>query len=128
MFKSALLVAASIVVGAGAVQLLHAAGSPPLYTVAEINVKDRAAYEKELPAVLKVIKDGGGEYLAGGFDKAKLDYGAPAVASRYVIVRYDSADAYNKTWNGGLKKWVDDIAEKNIAGFRLISVEGVEQK
>jgi hypothetical protein len=26
------------------------------------------------------------------------------------------------------KKWVDDIAEKNIAGFRLISVEGVEAK
>jgi hypothetical protein len=50
MFKSALLVAASIVVGAGAVQLLHAAGSPPLFTVAEINVKDRAAYEKDLPS------------------------------------------------------------------------------
>jgi len=128
MFKSALLVAASIVVGAGAVQLLHAAGNPPFYTVAEINVKDRAAYEKELPAVLKVIKEGGGEYLTGGFDKAKLDYGGPPVGNRYVIVRYDNADAYNKTWNGGLKKWVDDIAEKNIAGFRLISVEGAEAK
>jgi hypothetical protein len=43
---------------------------------------------------------------------------------RYVIIRYDSADAYNKTWNGGLKDWVEKHV--NIADFRLIQVEGVE--
>jgi len=73
-----------------------------------------------------MIKDGGGVYLAGGFDKAKMDYGAPPVANRYVIIRYDSADAYNKTWNGGLKDWVEK--HLNIAAFRLIQVEGVEAK
>jgi uncharacterized protein (DUF1330 family) len=118
----------SFALGIGTNSVLHAQAKPPLYTIAEINVKDRSAYEKELPAVLTVIKDGGGVYLAGGFDKAKLDYGSPPVANRYVLIRYDSADAYAKAWNGGIKKWVDDVADKKIADFRLISVEGVEQK
>jgi uncharacterized protein (DUF1330 family) len=126
MLKSALLVTASMVVGAGAVQLLHAAGSSPLYTVAEINVKDRAAYEKDLPDAMKLIKDGAGVYLAGGFEKAKADVGAPP-PNRFVIIRYDGgADAYDKVWNGGLKAWTEKHA--NIADFRIIRVEGVEAK
>ena len=48
----ALLVAAGIVVGAGAIQGLHAATGGGYYTVAEINVKDRATYDKDLSAVL----------------------------------------------------------------------------
>jgi len=79
MLKSALLVAAGIVIGAGAIQGLHAATGGGYYTVAEINVKDRATYDKDLPAVLSTIKDAGGVYLAGGFDKATLEYGSPSV-------------------------------------------------
>ena len=126
MLKSALLLTASIVVGVEAVQLLHAAGSPPLYTVGEINVKDQAAYEKDLPAAQKIIKDGGGVYVAGGFGKAKADVGAPA-PNRYVIIRYDGgAEAYDKVWNGGLKDWTDK--HNHIADFRIIRVESVEAK
>ena len=37
MLKSALMITTSIAVGAGAVQLLHAAGSPPAYFIAIAN-------------------------------------------------------------------------------------------
>ena len=128
MLKSALLVTAGIIVGAGAIHGLHAAGSPPVYSIAEINVKDRAAYEKELPAVLKAIKDGGGVYIAGGFDRATLDYGSPPIGNRVSVIRYESRDAYDKVWNTSVKKWIDDINEKGLAGFRVITVNGVEAK
>jgi hypothetical protein len=53
----------------GAVQLLHAANTPPIYNVAEINVRDKGAYEKALAEALELIKAGGAKYFAGGFDK-----------------------------------------------------------
>ena len=130
MLKSALLVAAGIIVGAGAIQGLHAATGGGYYTVAEINVKDRATYDKDLPAVLSTIKDAGGVYLAGGFDKATLEYGSPSVppvANRYVIIRYDSKDGYEKAWATGIKKFVGE-QEKTGTTFRQVGVEGVEAK
>ena len=45
MLKSALLVTAGIVVGAGAISALHAQSGAPYYLVAAINVKDKTAYE-----------------------------------------------------------------------------------
>ena len=90
-----MIAAASIAFGAGAVQLLHAAhaaGSPPAFIVAEINVKDRAGYDKDfLPEAQKLIKEHGGVYIAGGHDKAKAIEGAPA-QNRVVVFRFDSMD------------------------------------
>ena len=44
MLKSALLVTAGIIVGAGALQALKAAEGPGIYTVYEANIQDEAAY------------------------------------------------------------------------------------
>jgi uncharacterized protein (DUF1330 family) len=125
MLKSALLVTASMVVGAGAVQLLHAADTPLIYNVAEINVRDKAAYEKALPEALELIKAGGAKYLAGGFDKTHTRMGMPA-ANRYIIQVYPNKAALDKTWDSGLGAWVEK--NKNIADFRIIEVEAVEAK
>ena len=35
-------------------------------------------------------------YIAGGFNKAKVDHGGPAVGNRYVIIRYENEAAYDK--------------------------------
>ena len=127
MLKSALLVTASIVVGAGAVQLLHAASSPPIYAVAEINVKDKESYNKILPKALEMIKNGGGTYVAGGYDKTKTIIGTPP-PNRYVLIRYDGgAEAFDKVWSGGLKDWVEKEGSK-YADFRLFNVEAAEMK
>jgi len=72
MLKSALLVTASMIVGAGSVQLLHsvnAATGPSAYVVYEANITDEAAYTKALPDVEKIIKESGGTRIAGGFYK-----------------------------------------------------------
>jgi hypothetical protein len=124
MLKSALLLGAGIIIGAGAIQGLHAATGSAVYSVFEANVKDEAAYAKVLPEVQKFIKENSGVYVAGGFNKAKLSNGKEPVGNRYVILRWDSAEAYEKGQNGGIKAWI----QKNAPDAREVVAEAVEQK
>ena len=117
--------AACLVLGAGGATLYtHAATGPAIYNVYEANVTDEDAYKKALPEVQKIIKENSGVYLAGGFNKAKVDFGKSEIGNRYVIIRYDSEAAYDKFRNGGGKAWI----EKNAPQARSVRVEGVEQK
>jgi uncharacterized protein (DUF1330 family) len=119
------LSATCLVLGAGGATLYtHAATGPEIYNVYEANVTDEAAYKKALPDVQKLIKEHGGVYVAGGFNKAKVDLGEPAVGNRYVIIRYENEATYDKFWNGGGKEWIEKYAPE----ARSIKVEGVEQK
>jgi uncharacterized protein (DUF1330 family) len=119
------IAAACLVLGAGGATLYsHAATGPAVYSVYEASVKDEEAYKKALPDVQKLIKEHGGEYLAGGFNKAKVDHGSPPAGNRYVIIRYENEAAYDKFWNGGGKAWID----KNAPEARNIKVEGIEAK
>jgi uncharacterized protein (DUF1330 family) len=103
---------------------MHAATGPAFYGVYETNVTDEDAYKKALPDAQKIIKDAGGVYIAGGFNKAKVDHGGPAVGNRYVIIRYENEAAYDKFYNSGGKDWID----KNAPQAREIKVEGIEAK
>jgi uncharacterized protein (DUF1330 family) len=86
-----------LVLGAGGATLYtHAATGPAFYAVYEANVTDEDAYKKALPDAQKIIKDAGGVYIAGGFNKAKVDHGSPAVGNRYVLIRYENEAAYDK--------------------------------
>ena len=117
--------AACLVLGAGGATLYtHAAAGPMIYDGYETNVTDEDAYKKALPDVQKMIKEAGGVYIAGGFNKAKLDHGGPPVGNRYVIIRYENEAAYDKFYNSGGKEWID----KNAPQARDIKVEGVEPK
>ena len=56
MLKNALLVTASIIVGAGGVQLLHTQSKAPAYFLGAINVKDQDGYTKTfLPEAQKAM-------------------------------------------------------------------------
>jgi uncharacterized protein (DUF1330 family) len=90
----------------------------------ENRVTDEATYNKLLPEVQKIIKEDGGEYVAGGFNKTKLMHGKQAVGNRFVIIRYPNEAAYMKAQGDGLKAWI----EKNAPEARDILVEGVEMK
>ncbi len=117
--------AACFVVGAGGAALYtHAATGPAVYNVYEANVTDEDAYKKALPEVQKLIKEEGGVYVAGGFNKAKVDHGSPEAGNRVVIIRYPNDAAYEKFMSGGGKAWIDKYAPK----ARSIKVEGVEEK
>jgi uncharacterized protein (DUF1330 family) len=125
MLKNALLVTVGIVIGATAIQLHAAAIEPSVYEVYEANITDEAAYAKALPDIQKIVKEAGGATrIAGGFNKAKLTYGKADVGNRYVIVRWDSLQSYEKAWNGGGKAWI----EKNAPDARQVIVEGIEAK
>jgi hypothetical protein len=67
ILKTSMAVACGLLVGGGAVQLLHAQSKPPAFVVAEIAVKDKQGYEENyLKATTKDISNHGGKYLAGG--------------------------------------------------------------
>jgi uncharacterized protein (DUF1330 family) len=117
--------AACLVFGAGGATLYtHAATGPAVYNVFEANVTDEDAYKKALPEVQKLIKENNGVYVAGGFNKAKTDFGKPETGNRFVIIRYDDQAAFDKFWNGGGKAWIEKYAPQ----ARSVRVEGVEAK
>ena len=117
--------AACLVLGAGGATLYtHAATGPAIYNVYEANVTDEDAYKKALPEVQKIIKENSGVYLAGGFNKAKVNFGKPEAGNRYVIIHFVNEAAANKFWDGGGKDWV----AKNAPNARNLIVEGVEAK
>ena len=70
-YKIAAALIGSFVLGAGAASVF-AQGTAPYYEVAEINVKDVDVYKKAMSKSLPMIKEHGGTYVAGGFEKAKI--------------------------------------------------------
>ena len=60
--------------GVVAVQLLHAQGKPPVYTVTGIDVSNVEAYTKEYaPAAQALIRSSGGKLLAAGQNVTVLE-------------------------------------------------------
>ena len=60
-----------------------------------------------MPDVIKMIKDNGGEYIAGGFNKTKLMHGTQTVGNRFVVIRFPNEAAYMKAQSDGVKAWLD---------------------
>ena len=117
----------SVVLGAGAVELLHAQTTPPAFSVAMINVKDEEGYKKEfLPEAQKMIKEGGGKYIAGGWNKT-ITMDGPPPPNRVVIIQFESTSALKKWWASGLEKLQKEVGHK-YADFQTFGVEGIEQK
>ena len=58
-YEILIAVAGSFALGGATVQLLHAQSKPPVYTLAEIAVKDEDGYKKDfLPEAQRIIKEG----------------------------------------------------------------------
>ena len=128
MLKSALMIATSIAVGAGAVQLLHAAGSPPAYFIAMANVKDQDGYVKDfLPKIQQVMKETGGEYVAGGMNKTTVITGMEP-PNRVVILKWPNAEAVKKFRENGGAKIREEVGQKYADWKAEWLVEGVEEK
>jgi uncharacterized protein (DUF1330 family) len=125
--KIAIAVMGSFVLGAGTAQMLHAQAKPLAYTLAEIAVKDEDGYKKDfLPEAQRIIKEGGGKYLAGGFNKTAALSGA-APPNRVVLLQFENMDALKKWWDGGGREIQEKVGAK-YATFRVLALEGVEQK
>lgn len=123
-YKIATALIGSFVLGVGGATLYtQAATGPAVYSVYEANIKDEAAYTAALPEVDKLIKEHNGQRVAGGFNKTKTISGSPA-GNRYVILKWDDMATFEKSYNGGVKAWI----EKNAPDARQVVAEGVEPK
>jgi len=125
-YKIAAAVIGSFVLGLGAASVLHAQAKPPAYTFAEIDVKDQDGYAKDfLPKAQANIKETGGKYLGGGFNKAISLSGSPP-PNRVVLLQFPDMDTL-KAFYAKEKQLETDVGNK-YASFRAIGIEGIEQK
>jgi uncharacterized protein (DUF1330 family) len=123
-YTVALAMFAGFGLGAVAVQGLHAQANPPVYSVAEIDVADQAAYSTYVPKAQAAIKAAGGKVLAAGGKITTVEGEPPK--SRVVIQQWDSLEKFQAYRNSVAFKDLLPIREK-VAKFRTFVVEGVPQ-
>ena len=73
----------------------------------------------------RALRASGGKYLAGGFNKAISLFGSPP-PNRVVLLQFADMDAV-KAFYVKQKQIEADVGNK-YASFRVIGIEGVEQK
>jgi uncharacterized protein (DUF1330 family) len=123
-YAIALSAISGVVIGAAAVQTLHAQAKPPIYMVAINEISDQDGYTNEyLPGARKAIKDHGGAYVAAGSTQ-QVTGSLPS--GRAVILKWDSMEALmnwrnSPDYQAALKK-----GEK-YAKYNIIAVDGVAQ-
>ena len=116
-------IACGLLVGGGAVQLLHAQSKPPAIVVAEIAVRDQKGYDENfLKATQKDITGHGGKYLAGGYNKTVSLVG-DAPPNRVVILQFANMDAVKEWQDQGALDMENTVGSK-YAKFRVYAVEG----
>jgi uncharacterized protein (DUF1330 family) len=126
ILKTTAAIACGLLVGGGAVQLLHAQSKPPAFVVAEIAVKDKEGYEENyLKATQKDISNHGGRYLAGGYNKT-ISLSGSEPPNRVVIVQFENMDAV-KAWREQGAMDMENTVGNKYAKFRIYAVGGVTQ-
>ena len=125
-YKIAVAVVGIFVLGFGAASVLRAQAKPPAYVFVEVDVKDQDGYKKDfLPKAQANIKEFGGKYIAGGFNKAISFSGSPP-PSRVVLLQFANMDTL-KAFEEKEQRNIADVGSK-YASFRVLGIEGVEQK
>jgi uncharacterized protein (DUF1330 family) len=125
-YKSMLTAVAAFALGAVAVQGLHAQMKPPVFVVGEVAVKDEAGYKSEwLPKIQPIIKETGGKYLAGGFNKTWTQLGDDP-PNRVVIIQWPSLDDFKAYAEKTTPMFKGEGGK--YATYRIYAVEGIEQK
>src|ERR1700722_11180107 len=98
MLKTTVVLAASLIVGGGIVQGLHAQMKPPAYQIALIDIKDEAGYKAAVGDVRKHIEAAGGKFIvtagAGGYASGGITSPINSqLPSRIVISEWPNIDA-----------------------------------
>ena len=121
--KTTAAIVGSFMLGAGAIQALHAQSKPPAFVVAEVDVKDKAGFEENfLKAARKDISDHGGKY--SGYKTMSL-VGSES-PNRVVILQFANMDAVKAWQDEGAMDMENTIGSK-YAKFRIYAVEGATQ-
>ena len=121
-YAVALAMVGSFVLGAVAVQGLHAQVKPAAYVVIEGTPQQDAFVKEFIPLSVKAAKDEGGKYLALA-GKTISFQGAPP-APRIAIIQFENLDKAQAYWNAAATKDAYVIGNK-YGTIRLFAVEGV---
>jgi len=110
-------------IGAAAVQTLHAQAKLPAFQIVEATINDQDAYNKEfVPMIGKVHQQVGGKFLARG-GKTVSVMGAPP-APRIVVIQYESMEQMQAAFNNPAFKDALVIGSK-YSTQRIFGVEGL---
>jgi uncharacterized protein (DUF1330 family) len=119
------LMLAGIAIGSVGVQVLEAQIRPSAYVIAEADVTDRDAYNREyLPLLRKLLMDRGGKYLAGGGAKIVPVDGEPPRA--VAIIAFENLDKAQAVLTSAAFSDARAIGRK-YANFRAFVVEGLRR-
>jgi uncharacterized protein (DUF1330 family) len=111
------------VLGAAAVETIHAQANAPAYYVAEVTLKDQNRYMTEfVPPAEKSRQDGGGKFIVRGGRTITLQGAAPA--ARIVVIQFDNLDKAQAWWNSSGQKSAQAIGDR-YGTFRSYFVEGL---
>ena len=125
--KTCYTVGLSMLVGAAfgvaAIQGLRAQAKPPVYYIAELDVKDLDGWQKDYaPRAQAVIKAAGGKVLAAGQKVTSIE-GAPP-KPRIALIQWESAEQVQAWRNSAAFKELIPIREK-LGTARSFTVEGL---
>jgi uncharacterized protein (DUF1330 family) len=114
------------VLGAAAVQGLHAQAKPPAYVISEIDVTNKEAYAKEyVPLAVAALRDSGQKQLAAGGQTAAISGEPPK--SRIVLSVFENIDKAKAAYTSPAYLEARKIGDK-YAKLRIFVVEGVAGK
>jgi uncharacterized protein (DUF1330 family) len=114
----------------GAASVLQAQARPPAFVWAEVDVKDMVGYNSYVLAQSQAnIKEAGGKYLAGNTTAV----GATAVGlngspppDRVVLLQFADMDAVKAFYTK--QHALEAGIGSKYASFRVVAIEGIEQK
>jgi uncharacterized protein (DUF1330 family) len=119
----ALSMLVGLILGAAAMETLHAQAKPPVYMIAINEVRNQEGYTKEyVPPAQKSVKDHGGVYVAAG-PGTQVTGNLPN--GLVVILRWDSIEALQSWHNSPDFQAALKIGEK-YAQFNIIAVDGMK--
>jgi uncharacterized protein (DUF1330 family) len=114
------------VLGAAAVQGLHAQAKPPAYVISEIDVTNKEAYAKEyVPLAVTALRDSGQKQLAAGGQTAAISGEPPK--SRIVLSVFENIDKAKAAYTSPAYLEARKIGDK-YAKLRIFVVEGIAGK
>jgi uncharacterized protein (DUF1330 family) len=124
LYTVALAMLAGAVLGAAAVQGLHAQAKPPAYVIAMNEVMNEEGYAREFaPKAEAIVRSAGGRVLVRDKRITALDGRAPV---RVVVQVWDSLEKIQAWHNSAEYKDIRKIGEQ-YTKFHIFAVEGLPQ-
>ncbi len=122
-FRLAAAVGVGILLGGGALQILHAQGRPIAYTIAEFEVTNPEKFKVYGDATGKQVPEAGGKFVARGGKTFVVAGDAP---KRVVIIEWPSLEKAQAYFESSEYKQLVATRDEG-AKFRSFVIEGVEK-